>query len=157
MSTIDSPVKNEETKVRQEKKGLFNVMKRMRVDQDFNVSQKKQRAHPLKRKNSVLEINSNNRDNDINLFVLGSGAIGTSKSLCLRICNKSYLFNCGESCHRLAHQERLKLLRLQDIFVTQSVWENIGGITGLMLMLKNANTVSELNIHGPPGIVSFLV
>lgn len=152
MSTIDSLFISKARKARQEKKKFLSVMDSMKADINLNKSQKEARANYYIKKEWVK---TNTNISNIILYVLGSGAIGAPKSLYLATDNKGYLFNCGDSCQRLTSQLKLKLTKLQDIFVTQSVWENIGGITGLMLTLQEAG-IPELDVHGPPGVVSFI-
>lgn len=66
-----------------------------------------------------------------------------------------YLFNCGEGTQRLAHEHKIKISKLEHIFITYPRWENIGGLTGLALTLQDSGT-PELSIHGPYGVVSNL-
>lgn len=63
-----------------------------------------------------------------------------------------YLFNCGEGTQRLAHEYKIKLSRLEHIFITSSSWDNIGGIPGVSLTLQDIG-VENITLHGPPGLV----
>jgi ribonuclease BN (tRNA processing enzyme) len=70
-----------------------------------------------------------------------------------------YLFNCGEGTQRLAHEHKMKLSKLEHIFVTYPSWENIGGLPGVALTIQDVG-VPEITLHGPAGTVcyvSFLV
>lgn len=64
-----------------------------------------------------------------------------------------YLFNCGEGTQRLAHEHKMKLSKLEHIFVTHSSWNNIGGLPGVALTIQDVG-VPQITIHGPPGTVS---
>lgn len=49
----------------------------------------------------------------------------------------------------------MKLSRLEHIFITQPVWLNMGGLPGLALTIQDVG-VSNINLHGPDGLVSAL-
>ncbi|XP_045771423.1 ribonuclease Z, mitochondrial isoform X2 [Maniola jurtina] len=85
------------------------------------------------------------------LQVLGSGARGAPNTLYLFTDQKRYLFNCGEGTQRLAHEHKVKLSRLDDIFITNKTWRNIGGLPGLSLTLQDVG-VPNITLHGPEGL-----
>ncbi|XP_037872665.1 ribonuclease Z, mitochondrial isoform X2 [Bombyx mori] len=85
------------------------------------------------------------------LQVLGSGARGVPNTLYLFSDQKRYLFNCGESTQRLAHEHKVKLSRLEHIFITSKTWRNIGGLPGLSLTLQDVG-VPNITLHGPEGL-----
>lgn len=62
------------------------------------------------------------------------------------------MFNCGEGTQRLAHEHKIKIARLEHIFVTHPCWNNIGGLPGLALTVQEVG-VPDLTFHGPAGIV----
>lgn len=64
-----------------------------------------------------------------------------------------YLFNCGEGTQRLAHEHKMKLSKLEHVFITHSSWKNFGGLPGMCLTLQDSG-VSEVVLHGPPQVVS---
>lgn len=64
-----------------------------------------------------------------------------------------YLFNCGEGTQRLAHEHKMKLARLEHVFITQPVWRNIGGLPGTALTIQDVG-VPQIVLHGPQGLVS---
>uniref|UniRef100_A0A1D5Q3U7 Zinc phosphodiesterase ELAC protein 2 n=1 Tax=Macaca mulatta TaxID=9544 RepID=A0A1D5Q3U7_MACMU len=41
-----------------------------------------------------------------------------------------YLFNCGEGVQRLMQEHKLKVARLDNIFLTRMHWSNVGGLSG---------------------------
>ncbi|KAJ8979969.1 hypothetical protein NQ317_013717 [Molorchus minor] len=67
-----------------------------------------------------------------------------------------YLFNCGEGTQRLAHEHKMKLAKLEHIFITQPVWKNIGGLPGTALTIQDVG-VPEITLHGPPGLEEIFV
>ncbi|XP_047995037.1 ribonuclease Z, mitochondrial isoform X4 [Leguminivora glycinivorella] len=85
------------------------------------------------------------------LQVLGSGARGVPNTLYLFTDHKRYLFNCGECTQRLAHEHKVKLSRLEHVFITRKTWKNIGGLPGLSLTLQDVG-VPEITLHGPEGL-----
>lgn len=86
----------------------------------------------------------------ISLSVIGSGAFGESPSVCLSTPNnnESYLFNCGEDCQRLLTARRIKISSIKHIFVTQTKWHCIGGISGVGRTINNAKGWLPM-LHGP--------
>ncbi|XP_075230593.1 ribonuclease Z [Lycorma delicatula] len=89
---------------------------------------------------------------NVTLQVLGSGANGAPRSLYVLTDQSRYMFNCGEGTQRLAHEHKMKLAKLEHIFVTYGSWENIGGLPGVSLTIQDVG-VPEITIHGPEGIV----
>ncbi|XP_064071997.1 ribonuclease Z, mitochondrial isoform X2 [Vanessa tameamea] len=85
------------------------------------------------------------------LQVLGSGARGAPNTLYLFTDQKRYLFNCGEGTQRLAHEHKVKLSKLDHIFITNKTWRNIGGLPGLSLTLQDVG-VPNITLHGPDGL-----
>nr|CAD7587435.1 unnamed protein product [Timema genevievae] len=86
----------------------------------------------------------------VTLHVLGSGAKGAPKSLYVFTDQSRYLFNCGEGSQRLAHEHKMKLSKLEHIFITHSTWDNIGGLPGVALTIQDVG-VPEITVHGPAG------
>ncbi|XP_065342080.1 ribonuclease Z, mitochondrial-like [Cloeon dipterum] len=85
---------------------------------------------------------------NLSLQVMGSGAHGTPASLYVVSDQTRYLFNCGEGTQRLAHEHKMKLSKLEHIFITGSSWKNFGGLPGLCMTVRDAG-VTDLTIHGP--------
>lgn len=85
------------------------------------------------------------------LQVIGSGARGAPNTLYMFTDQKRYLFNCGECTQRLAHEHKVKLSRLENIFITSKTWRNIGGLPGLSLTLQDVG-VPNITLHGPEGL-----
>ncbi|KAK5641003.1 hypothetical protein RI129_009550 [Pyrocoelia pectoralis] len=87
----------------------------------------------------------------ITLQVLGTGAVGAPRSLYVFSDQSRYLFNCGEGTQRLAHEHKMKLSKLEHIFITQSTWSNIGGLPGTALTIQDVG-VPQIVLHGPEGL-----
>ncbi|XP_072932233.1 ribonuclease Z, mitochondrial isoform X3 [Epargyreus clarus] len=87
----------------------------------------------------------------IYLQVLGSGARGAPNTLYLFTDQKRYLFNCGEGTQRLAHEHKVRLSKLEHIFVTSKTWQNIGGLPGVSLTLQDVG-IPSITLHGPEGL-----
>ncbi|XP_015363613.1 PREDICTED: ribonuclease Z, mitochondrial isoform X1 [Diuraphis noxia] len=88
--------------------------------------------------------------------VLGSGANGAPRCLYLFTDHSRYLFNCGEGTQRLAHEHKMKLSKLEHVFITHSNWLNIGGLPGLALTVQDVG-VPNIELHGPKGIEELFV
>ncbi|XP_017785544.1 PREDICTED: ribonuclease Z, mitochondrial isoform X2 [Nicrophorus vespilloides] len=87
----------------------------------------------------------------VSLQVLGSGANGAPRSLYIFTDQSRYLFNCGEGTQRLAHEHKMKLAKLEHIFVTQATWKNMGGLPGTALTIQDVG-VPKITLHGPKGL-----
>lgn len=67
-----------------------------------------------------------------------------------------YLFNCGEGTQRLAHEYKMRLAKLEHVFVTSASWDNIGGLPGVALTIQDIG-VPTITLHGPPGLVRITI
>ncbi|GIY02888.1 ribonuclease Z, mitochondrial [Caerostris extrusa] len=86
---------------------------------------------------------------EIYLCVLGNGSKSSPRSLYLFTDHSRYLFNCGEGTQRLAQEYKMKLSKLEHVFITHKSWENCGGLLGLSLTIQDAG-LSKIILHGPP-------
>ncbi|KAJ6655047.1 hypothetical protein lerEdw1_006100 [Lerista edwardsae] len=66
-----------------------------------------------------------------------------------------YLFNCGEGVQRLMQEHKLKVARLDNIFLTRMHWANVGGLSGMILTLKETG-VPKCVLSGPPQLKNYL-
>eukprot|EP00002_Diphylleia_rotans_P025872 TRINITY_DN5137_c0_g1_i14.p1 TRINITY_DN5137_c0_g1~~TRINITY_DN5137_c0_g1_i14.p1 ORF type:complete len:465 (+),score=56.03 TRINITY_DN5137_c0_g1_i14:86-1480(+) len=87
--------------------------------------------------------------------ILGAGAPDLSPSFLLFFDNKRYLFNCGEGTQRFCMENKIRLLRLTDLFCTQMHIRNLGGFPGMIFTLADTGALN-LNIHGPVGMSHFV-
>uniref|UniRef100_A0A8C7CNA2 Zinc phosphodiesterase ELAC protein 2 n=1 Tax=Oncorhynchus kisutch TaxID=8019 RepID=A0A8C7CNA2_ONCKI len=81
--------------------------------------------------------------------VVGAGSRDNGASLYVFSEFNRYLFNCGEGTQRLMQEHKLKAARLDNIFLTRMSWENVGGLSGMILTLKDTG-VPEVVLSGPP-------
>ncbi|KAJ7316154.1 hypothetical protein JRQ81_002316 [Phrynocephalus forsythii] len=66
-----------------------------------------------------------------------------------------YLFNCGEGVQRLMQEHKLKVSRLDNIFITRMNWANVGGLSGMIITLKESG-VPKCVLSGPPQLQNYL-
>ncbi|KAG7256768.1 hypothetical protein CRUP_038047, partial [Coryphaenoides rupestris] len=88
------------------------------------------------------------------LQVVGAGSRDSGASLYVFSDFNRYLFNCGEGTQRLMHEYKLKASHLDNIFITRMKWDNIGGLSGMILTLKDIG-VPECVLSGPPQLDKF--
>uniref|UniRef100_A0A7N8XZX7 Zinc phosphodiesterase ELAC protein 2 n=1 Tax=Mastacembelus armatus TaxID=205130 RepID=A0A7N8XZX7_9TELE len=61
----------------------------------------------------------------------------------------------GSRDNRLMQEHKLKAARLDNIFLTRLSWENVGGLSGMILTLKDTG-VPECILSGPPQLENYL-
>ncbi|RIA93139.1 beta-lactamase-like protein [Glomus cerebriforme] len=91
--------------------------------------------------------------------ILGTGTVDVNPSILVhydgqRGCQR-YLFNCGEGTQRICLQNKLKLAKTRNIFLTRVNWECVGGLPGMLLTLADAGT-KEIKIFGGENLTHFL-
>ncbi|XP_055008905.1 zinc phosphodiesterase ELAC protein 2 isoform X2 [Boleophthalmus pectinirostris] len=87
--------------------------------------------------------------------VVGAGSRDNPASLYVFSEFNRYLFNCGEGTQRLMQEHKLKAARLDNIFLTRLSWANVGGLSGMILTLKDTG-VPECVLSGPPQLENYL-
>lgn len=87
--------------------------------------------------------------------VVGAGSRDNGASLYVFSEFNRYLFNCGEGTQRLMQEHKLKIARLDNIFLTRMSWETVGGLSGMILTLKDTG-VHQCVLSGPPQLDKFL-
>ncbi|KAI5608649.1 zinc phosphodiesterase ELAC protein 2, partial [Silurus asotus] len=102
------------------------------------------------RKNAELHGPSN-----VYVQVVGAGARGNGASLYVFSEYNRYLFNCGEGTQRLMQEHKLRAARLDNIFLTRMSWDTVGGLSGMILTLKDTG-VPECVVSGPPQLEKYL-
>nr|CAH7765332.1 unnamed protein product [Callosobruchus chinensis] len=134
---------------RSSKLNLLEILESMPKEPKHIVEAQKQRKKIKERVSKYVP-------GKVTLQVLGSGARGAPRALYMFTDQSRYLFNCGEGTQRLAHEHKMKLARLEHIFITQPVWKNIGGLPGTALTIQDVG-VPEITLHGPPGLDEIFV
>ncbi|XP_041812720.1 zinc phosphodiesterase ELAC protein 2 [Chelmon rostratus] len=119
---------------------------------------KAKQKEPLRRVKT--KENRNKRDDHhgpstVYLQVVGAGSRDSAASLYVFSDYNRYLFNCGEGTQRLMQEHKLKAAQLDNIFLTRLSWENVGGLSGMILTLRDSG-VPECVLSGPPQLVNYL-
>lgn len=91
----------------------------------------------------------------IQLIAVGNGGGGSPRGLIVHMSHFKYLFNCGEGLQRISSEHKMKLSRIEQIFLTHSSWDNVGGLMGLCLTMESAG-VPTVTLHGPPKVESIV-
>lgn len=89
------------------------------------------------------------------LQVVGAGSRDNPASIYVFSEFNRYLFNCGEGTQRLMQEHKLKAAQLDNIFLTRLSWQNVGGLSGMILTLKDTG-VPECVLSGPPQLENYL-
>lgn len=87
--------------------------------------------------------------------VVGAGSRDSPPALYVFSDFNRYLFNCGEGTQRLMQEHKLKVARLDNIFLTRVNWQNVGGLSGMILTLKDTG-VQQCFLSGPPQLEKYL-
>lgn len=87
--------------------------------------------------------------------VLGTPTCDFDPSILLFFENKRYLFNVGEGSMRFCTEHKIKLGRIEHIFITNLENECIGGLPGLIMTLAD-NGKKDLSLFGPTNFLNYL-
>lgn len=93
--------------------------------------------------------------NTVYLQVVAAGGRDAGAALYVFSEYNRYLFNCGEGVQRLMQEHKLKVARLDNIFLTRMHWANVGGLCGMILTLKETG-LPKCVLSGPPQLEKFL-
>lgn len=88
------------------------------------------------------------------LQVLGTGGNELAPTLLVFTDTQRYLFNCSEGTLRFSREHRVRISRVRNVFVTRCSWENVGGIPGLAMTLREIG-INKVMVHGPAAIKEF--
>ena len=88
--------------------------------------------------------------------VLGLNTHLTSSSAMLFFDTSRYIFNSGDSLQRVINENKVRLPKMKDLFLTSISPNTISSLPGLMLSLMQLNSENRRTIHGPPGISAFI-
>lgn len=111
--------------------------------------QKKQKAAHEPPANSIVNIPS-----QVSIEILGNGTGLLRACFILRTPLKTYMFNCPENACRFLWQLRIRSSSVVDLFITSANWDNISGISSVLLS-KESNAMST-RLHGAMNIKHFL-
>ncbi|KAM6164067.1 zinc phosphodiesterase ELAC protein 2 [Rhynchocyon petersi] len=93
--------------------------------------------------------------NTVYLQVVAAGGRDAGAALYVFSEYNRYLFNCGEGIQRLMQEHKLKVARLDNIFLTRMHWSNVGGLCGMILTLKETG-LPRCVLSGPPQLEKYL-
>nr|XP_034798250.1 zinc phosphodiesterase ELAC protein 2 isoform X3 [Pan paniscus] len=93
--------------------------------------------------------------NTVYLQVVAAGSRDSGAALYVFSEFNRYLFNCGEGVQRLMQEHKLKVARLDNIFLTRMHWSNVGGLSGMILTLKETG-LPKCVLSGPPQLEKYL-
>ncbi|XP_063097873.1 zinc phosphodiesterase ELAC protein 2 isoform X2 [Cavia porcellus] len=93
--------------------------------------------------------------NTVYLQVVAAGGRDAGAALYVFSEYNRYLFNCGEGVQRLMQEHKLKVARLDNIFLTRMHWCNVGGLCGMILTLKETG-LPRCVLSGPPQLEKYL-
>lgn len=136
---------------------VFQLSRAMATNSNAGPRKAKQRE-PLRRV-KTKENRSRQRDvlgpATVYVQVVGAGSRDNPASLYVFSEYNRYLFNCGEGTQRLMQEHKLKAAQLDNIFLTRLNWANVGGLSGMILTLKDTG-VPECVLSGPPQLENYL-
>jgi len=99
------------------------------------------------------------RGMSVYLEILGTAG-NSSPSIFLVMNDRRFLFNCGEGVQRLCIEHKIRLKKIERIFLTRLHSDAFGGVPGMMLSIGGSrvgassiesDSVPELNVSGPLG------
>uniref|UniRef100_A0A8C0YII8 Zinc phosphodiesterase ELAC protein 2 n=1 Tax=Cyprinus carpio carpio TaxID=630221 RepID=A0A8C0YII8_CYPCA len=108
-----------------------------------------------------VKVKENRRQGELNgpssvyVQVVGAGSRDSGASLYVFSEYNRYLFNCGEGTQRLMQEHKMKIAHLDNIFLTRMSWETVGGLSGMILTLKDTG-VPQCVLSGPPQLILFI-
>ncbi len=74
----------------------------------------------------------------------------------LRIQDKYFLIDCGEGTQLLLKRFKIKLARIQTIFISHLHGDHYYGLMGLLSTLHLYGKKSDVHIYGPPGLLEII-
>uniref|UniRef100_A0A8C2CPG2 Zinc phosphodiesterase ELAC protein 2 n=1 Tax=Cyprinus carpio TaxID=7962 RepID=A0A8C2CPG2_CYPCA len=119
------------------------------------------KSRPVRDTLRRVKVKENRRQGELNgpssvyVQVVGAGSRDSGASLYVFSEYNRYLFNCGEGTQRLMQEHKMKIARLDNIFLTRMSWETVGGLSGMILTLKDTG-VPQCVLSGPPQLILFI-
>ncbi|RKO90367.1 beta-lactamase-like protein, partial [Blyttiomyces helicus] len=89
------------------------------------------------------------------LQILGTETGDTTPSILASFDSGRYLFNVGEGTQRYCIENKLRLSKLTNVFLTRVEWDCCGGVPGMLLSLADAGNRS-ITIHGGKNLTHFM-
>jgi ribonuclease Z len=109
------------------------------------------------------------------LQVVGGVSKERAPTVILHYDSQRYMFNCGEGTQRLCVENKLKLAKMKNIFLSRINWDCVGGLPGRllypsvkhkdmqtqyilgMLLTMADGGIKNISIHGPKNLTHFMV
>ncbi|ESP03890.1 hypothetical protein LOTGIDRAFT_230203 [Lottia gigantea] len=120
----------------------------------YGEQKKKTKSSKVKEDQKISQtddIISQKASDSIDVHIVGKGSKGFSRAVVINTTSTRYLFNCGEGIQRFFMVDKLKIAKIEHLFLTSNSWSNIGGLIGLLFMLENIG-VPKITLHGPPNV-----
>ncbi|KAM3921970.1 zinc phosphodiesterase ELAC protein 2 [Leptodactylus fuscus] len=123
----------------------------------YSVRKNKAPKEPLRHIKNRSKQDSGDRHGPAVVYVqvVAAGSRDAGASVFVFSDHHRYLFNCGEGVQRLMHENKVKLSHLDNIFITRMNWANIGGLSGVLLTLRDVG-LPKCVVSGPPQLKNFL-
>ncbi|XP_072560984.1 zinc phosphodiesterase ELAC protein 2 isoform X1 [Paramormyrops kingsleyae] len=140
---------------------LFLISRAMASNTNNNQKPRPKKPKPPRDTLRHVKIKEHRKNVDLHgastvyIQVVGTGSRDNGPSLYVFSEYNRYLFNCGEGTQRLMHEHKLKASRLDNIFLTRMSYDNVGGLCGMILTLKDTG-VPECVLSGPPQLEKYL-
>ncbi|KAJ3196209.1 tRNAse Z trz4, mitochondrial [Irineochytrium annulatum] len=74
--------------------------------------------------------------------ILGTETGDSTPSVLVVFDSQRYLFNVGEGSQRFCMENKVKLGRLKNIFITRVGWDAVGGMAGTSFIFLNFQIVA---------------
>ncbi|GAA5814487.1 hypothetical protein MFLAVUS_007984 [Mucor flavus] len=87
--------------------------------------------------------------------IVGQNSPEGPASLIVHYDDQRYLFNCREGTQRLCVQEKARLAKTSNVFLSRLNWDCIGGLTGMLLTLTDAG-IKNIGLHGGKNLTHFI-
>jgi len=132
---------------------LYTTTKTKTIDKPFNYNDlidilKSKKKEKLEKEKHTLNIDESK------ILVISNGSCGYNKSILIKINEKKYLFNCGESTIRNLIELGIFLTHEKtNLFVTRKSWSTIGGLVSLF----NSKGNEGFRMHAPFNVMKFFV
>ncbi|KAI8817703.1 beta-lactamase-like protein [Fimicolochytrium jonesii] len=87
--------------------------------------------------------------------ILGTQTGDTLPSVLVFFDSQRYLFNAGEGTQRFCLEQRVRLGKLTNLFLSRVQWDACGGIPGMLLSLADAGN-KKITVHGGKNLTHFM-
>ncbi|KAM7475988.1 hypothetical protein LguiB_023231 [Lonicera macranthoides] len=98
------------------------------------------------------KLNPINTSSYLQILGIGMDTQDTSPSILLFFDKQRFIFNAGEGLQRFCIEHKIKLSKIDHIFLSRVCSETAGGLPGLLLTLAGIGEGMSANIWGPPNL-----